>query len=440
MGQETSIADSVKYYESLFENSDNPDEFDEASRWLNRYYREQDNYDEDKVPEFDLPDPLITNDDNRVTDYDMWQSIRRPEILKFFERYVYGAVPEFEYQMDFIPLSTEENALGGIATRKEVRILFDKERPDLYIDLLIYLPNHVEKPVPAMMGLNFFGNQTVNEDDGIIMSEKWMRSSNRIAIQNNRATEATRGIRSQRWQVELIIQRGYALVTAYSGDVDQDEYNRMRQGVRSLAYDDQTKPSADEWGTISAWAWGLSRMMDYLELDPEIDSRRVAVMGHSRLGKAALWAGASDERFAITISNNSGCGGAALFKRKFGETVGAINTRFPHWFSKNFNRYNGKEEMLPVDQHMLISLIAPRPVYIASAEDDRWADPKGEFLSAHKASSVYQLYGLEGLPTSSMPDINQPVMGTIGYHIRSGRHDVTLFDWKNFLDFSETFF
>jgi len=405
------------------------------------------NFDESKVVPYTLPDPLTMASGRKVTTGVQWLEERRPELVRLFQTEVYGRVPHpvAPIRPTFQIRSEDKQALGGTAVRREISILFSDKADGPRMELLLYLPRRAgaSRRVPAFLALNFEGNHAISHDPGITLSRQWMRNDPNKKVVNHQATESSRGADSSRWPVERILARDYALVTAYYGDLDPDYDDGFKNGIHPLFYHSgQTRPAADEWGSIGAWAWGLSRALDYLETAPEIEARQVAVMGHSRLGKTALWAGAEDPRFAIVISNDSGCGGAALSRRNFGETVAEINTSFPHWFCANFRQYNGREDRLPVDQHELIALIAPRPVLICSAEEDLWADPKGEFLAGLAADPVYRLLGTDGLAVTEMPRPapNQLVKSTIGYHFRTGKHDVTDDDWNAFMDFADHHF
>ena len=394
------------------------------------------NYDEALVPHFTLPDPLVAEDGSIIASPEEWKSKRRPEILNLFKEHMFGEFPEANAErVKFQELQTKTDALGGLATQKEIKIFFDYPNETPQATILIFIPNDRQGDVPVFVAPNFRGNHSTTEEESVTIIEPQI-ADGKIPLRSSQ----TRGNAKSRWPFETIVKRGYAIATLYYEEIEPDVPTDFRYGVHTLFTN--FDPSSSSYpATIGAWAWGLSRVLDSLEKIDGIDETKAIIFGHSRLGKTALWCGANDERFAAVISNDSGCGGAALSRREFGERVDIINKAFPHWFTKKFHSYGSCVNQLPIDQHELIALIAPRPIYIASAVEDLWADPRGEFLSALYADPVYRLLGTEGLDgVTEFPDVQVPVGRTIRYHIRSGIHDVTDYDWEQYLNFADDAF
>lgn len=383
-----------------------------------------------------LPNPLVFTNGRPVASARQWTR-RRAQLLRLFTKQVYGRMPPRPPHERFHIFDHDTHALGGLATRTQVTILLNGHKSGPRIHLLLYTPNGVKNP-PVILGINFWGNETINADPGIRISTRWVESEknpwvNLSCVQDHRATAACRGINASQWPLHMILSHGYALATFYRGDLDRDRKHEYAISIRS--HYPRLHKGGDDFATLGAWAWGMSRALDFLEQARAVDGHRVVAFGWSRLGKAAIWAGATDPRFAAVISNESGAGGAKLFHHLAGQTIASLNSEFPYWFCRNFHRYNGDDAHLPFDQNEVLALIAPRPLYVASAIDDHLSDPLGEFLAAKAVTTVYKLLGKSGLPTSVWPPVNHPVIGRVSYHVRSGGHSVTNFDWQQYLRF-----
>ena len=390
------------------------------------------NYDEALVPDYTLPSLLTANDGSAVTTANDWVNRRRGEILEVLRNEVYGYLPPRPDRMETEVITYNDKVFDGAATRKEIRVTFRMNNGKQHSFLmLVYIPNKVTKPVPVFVGLNFKGNHATTPEGAAVTVTGEDLYGNRLGDPEEHP---------HRWQFEETIRRGFASATVCYQEIFPDNADpaAFRRSVYDLFSTDKSIPQIHEKGSaISAWAWGLSRMLDALETEPAIDTEKAIVHGHSRLGKTALWAGANDPRFKIVISNDSGCCGAALHRRHFGETIHVIQTRFPHWFISSFGKYIEREAELPFDQHWLLALTAPRKLCVASASEDLWADPHGEFLSAKAASEVYQLFGSEGLPADTMPAAGSCVTGDVSYHLRIGPHEQQLFDWEHYWELAK---
>lgn len=378
----------------------------------------------------ELPPPLVMQDGRPVTRTRQWERERRPELRRLFQHYMYGYFPERPEKVRATVDREDRAALGGKATLKEVSVFYGPEGVPP-IRLLTVVPNRRKGPAPAFLGLSFRGNQTLLNDPQIRVSEAWSRST-----AAKRPEEEARGSQVDVWNIERSVDRGYAVAVFYYGDVVPDDPTLALERFARFRKPGEPRGPHD-WGAVAAWAWGMQRCLDYLLTDRSIDGKRIAAVGHSRNGKAALLAAAFDDRFAMAIPLQAGCGGTAPSRGKVGESVKAINDRFPHWFAETFRQFNDQPERLPFDQHLLVALMAPRPVLFSNAEEDTWANPAGQFQVLKAAEPVYRLLGAEGLAASEMPPLRKLVDSRLGYFIRPGKHSMTTEDWNAFLDFAD---
>ena len=390
------------------------------------------NYDEALVGTYTLPDPLKLENGKPVRDAKTWNEKRRPELIRLFEENEYGRAPGRPAGMSFDVFDKGTPAFDGLATRKQVTIYFSKDKNGPKMDLLEYLPASAKGPVPLLLQIGFTANSAMVDDAGVKPGEIWGRDKKRVP--------APKSGGFFHLDVKPILDRGYGVATFYYGDVDPDFLGGLPYGVRALYLKPgQTEPARDEWGAIAAWAWGMSRAMDYLETDPGVDAKRVAIYGVSRLGKTVMWAGAHDPRFALVIASCSGEGGAALSRRDYGETIAHLvaPTRFPYQFCANYAKYAKHVDQLPVDAHELVALVAPRPLLLQTGSTDTWSDPKGEFLAAVAAAPVYRLLGKDPLDTDQWPPAGQAILHDIGYFMHEGPHGTLPADWDVFLRFMD---
>ena len=384
-----------------------------------------------------LPDPLVMFNGRRVATKEEWTQQRRPELKALFEHYMYGTMlskPHVRFALD----NVDKNFLNGKATKKEITVSFGSDPKTPRLHLMLIVPNGKPRSLdsgtgargfPVFLGLNFYGNHTVVTDTNVALPAAWLPDGAPGAVDHH-ATEKGRGAQAEGWAVEQTIDRGYAFATFYHGDIEPDRPNAP-DGMRAYLR------LGEDVGTLAIWAWGMSRAVDYLVTDKDIDPKRIAAVGHSRNGKAVLLAAAFDERIALTIPLQAGCGGTAPSRGKIGESVKVINEHFPHWFNAEFKKFNEQPDRLPFDQHCLVALMAPRPVLFAAATEDTWANPAGQFEVLQAADPVYRFLGVDGLDAKQMPEVNQLVGNRLGYFIRPGKHSMTRGDWKVFLDFAD---
>jgi (4-O-methyl)-D-glucuronate---lignin esterase len=390
------------------------------------------NYDEALVGSYTLPEALVLADGKPVRDAKTWSQKRRPELVRLFEENQFGRTPGRPASMSFDVFDKGTPALDGKALRRQVTVYFSADKNGPRMDLLIYLPAAARKPVPVLLNLSFAANSSMVDDPGIKPGEIWNREKKRVP--------APKTSNFGRLNVGPLLDSGFGVATVYYGDIDPDFEGGLPFGVRQLYLKPgQKEPAPDEWGAISAWAWGLSRALDYLETDKGVDARRVAIFGVSRLGKTVLWAGAHDPRFALVIASCSGEGGAAISRRSYGETIKHLvaPTRYPYQFAANYQKYGDHVDQFPVDAHLLIALIAPRPLLLQTGDTDFWSDPKGEFLAAVAAGPVYRLLGRQALGTDQMPAPGQPILHTLGYYEHAGGHGTIPSDWEQFIKFMQ---
>lgn len=372
------------------------------------------NNDESKVRPYTLPEILKTTQGKVITTAEDWENIRRPEIIKLFEDHVYGQVPQDFDKIRFKVTKKDKKALEGAATFKEVTITVERNKKSVDMRLFMFTPNNQKKPAPMFLVINHRG----------------------VA----RTMDVTREKKDGFWPVEEVIAAGYGISGFDVIDVSPDNKDTFAQGVLDQFYPEQLQMD-NGMRALGAWGWGASRAIDYFEKDKSVDVKKIISVGHSRGGKASLWFGAQDKRVAITVSNESGNSGAALSRRNFGESVEVITRIFPHWFCPNYRQYADNEENLPIDQHMLMALIAPRAVYVGSAAEDLWADPKGQYLSMVEAQPAFELYGFTTDLPKEMPDINQQIIRSpMGFHNREGKHNMTPYDWQQFINFANEYF